>query len=344
MALFLPITKVDVAQRLVYGTLSEEIPDKTGEILDYQSAKPAFEQWSAQMQAATGGKSFGNVRAMHGAVAAGKLTAVAYDDAHKRIEGVAKIVDDDAWRKVEEGVYTGFSIGGGYARRWPDPGNPELMRYTPTLSEVSLVDNPALPTATFNVIKRDGSIECRKFLSPNEVPMTPDTLNTADATAQAEPALPEILDLLDDLAWLEEVARQNSDYEIIACVATLQEYLREEYGVAEAGGASSAGYAAELAQSGAQSAPAQDDTQKYARARIANAALAKQLAQTASLVDTLHTRIARLEAQPLPAKGAVRAVAKADDYGTAQEALRALTPAERAHELMKLAMANPLSV
>jgi len=31
------------------------------------------------------------------------------------------------------------------------------------LSEVSLVDNPAVPTATFEVIKQDGSIECRKF-------------------------------------------------------------------------------------------------------------------------------------------------------------------------------------
>jgi hypothetical protein len=34
MSLFIPITKVDVAKRLVYGTITEEVPDKAGEILD----------------------------------------------------------------------------------------------------------------------------------------------------------------------------------------------------------------------------------------------------------------------------------------------------------------------
>src|ERR1700735_4723382 len=110
MSLFLPITKVDAAQRLVYGTISEEVPDKHGEILDYASARPAFEEWSRAFHEASGGKSLGNVRAMHNAIAAGKLTDIRYDDGEKRIDGVAKIIDDDEWRKVEEGVYTGFSI------------------------------------------------------------------------------------------------------------------------------------------------------------------------------------------------------------------------------------------
>lgn len=168
MPLFIPITKVDIAQRLVYGTISEEIADKTGEILDYESSKPAFLEWSQQFHEASGGKSFGNVRAMHGNVAAGKLTDIAFDDENRRIEGVAKVVDDDAWNKVLEGVYTGFSIGGGYVRRWPDPHQPGLMRYTPTLSEVSLVDNPAVPTATFSVVKIDGTTELRRFMHKAE--------------------------------------------------------------------------------------------------------------------------------------------------------------------------------
>lgn len=127
MSLFLPITKIDVAQQMVYGTISEEVPDKTGEILDYATARPAFEEWSRQFHEASGGKSLGNVRAMHGAVAAGKLVDIQYNDAGRRIHGAAKIVDDEEWRKVMEGVYTGFSIGGGYARRWPDSQNPALM-------------------------------------------------------------------------------------------------------------------------------------------------------------------------------------------------------------------------
>jgi hypothetical protein len=39
MSLFIPITKVDVEQRLVYATLSAEVADKSGEILDYATAK-----------------------------------------------------------------------------------------------------------------------------------------------------------------------------------------------------------------------------------------------------------------------------------------------------------------
>ena len=166
MNIFIPITKVDVEKRLVYGILNEETPDKSGEIMDYDSAKPAFERWSDEQLLASGGKSMGNVRAMHGSTAAGKLTNISFDDENKRVEGVAKIVDDAEWNKVLEGVYTGFSIGGGYAKRWQDPADPiGVTRYTPTLSEVSIVDNPCHGNATFSVIKRDGSTELRKFIS-----------------------------------------------------------------------------------------------------------------------------------------------------------------------------------
>ncbi|MDE2468048.1 MAG: hypothetical protein KGL35_04735, partial [Bradyrhizobium sp.] len=65
--------------------------------------------------------------------------------------------------KVEQGVYTGFSQGGRYVKRWKDPENDTLMRYTAEPLEVSLVDSPCLPDATFSVIKADGSTELRKF-------------------------------------------------------------------------------------------------------------------------------------------------------------------------------------
>jgi hypothetical protein len=68
-------------------------------------------------------------------------------------------------KKVIEGVYTGFSIGGGYARRWPDPNNSGLMRYPSTLAEVSIVDNPCVPTAAFEYIKRNGLREMRKSIT-----------------------------------------------------------------------------------------------------------------------------------------------------------------------------------
>ena len=188
LRVFVPISKVDEAQRLVYGTLTEETPYKSGEIFDYASGKGAVQAWSDEIKLASKGKSLGNVRAMHGNVAAGKFTDIQYDDAAKRIEGAAKIVDDAEWEKVLSGVYTGFSIGGAYTKRWQDKDNPSLWRFTPKLSEVSLVDNPCVPTATFEYVKADGSVEMRKFTpSHHEESMDPVLLKAAqDAAAKGE--------------------------------------------------------------------------------------------------------------------------------------------------------------
>jgi hypothetical protein len=41
---FVPISKVDEAQRLVCDTLTEETPDKSGEIFDYASGKSAVQR------------------------------------------------------------------------------------------------------------------------------------------------------------------------------------------------------------------------------------------------------------------------------------------------------------
>ena len=103
--LFLPLIKVDLDQRLVHGMVTAEQPDRAGEICDYETTKPHFEAWSKEASDATNGRSLGAVRAMHGRVAAGKLTDIAFDDDNKRILVAAKIVDDDEWSKVLEGVY-----------------------------------------------------------------------------------------------------------------------------------------------------------------------------------------------------------------------------------------------
>jgi hypothetical protein len=40
MTLFVPITKIDAAQRLVYGVVTAEASDVSGEVCDYASIKP----------------------------------------------------------------------------------------------------------------------------------------------------------------------------------------------------------------------------------------------------------------------------------------------------------------
>ena len=135
LKLFVPITKIDVEKRIVYGIATGETPDRSKEICDYASTKPHYEAWSGDISKASGGKSLGNLRAMHGKVAAGKVVAINCNDVEKQIEIAAHVVDDQEWRKVEEGVYTGFSQGGAYAKRWPDETNPEMTRYTAIPSE-----------------------------------------------------------------------------------------------------------------------------------------------------------------------------------------------------------------
>jgi hypothetical protein len=71
LKIFVPMTKIDAAQRLVFGVVTAERPDGSGEVCDYASTKPLYQKWSQGFADATDGRSLGNLRAMHGSVAAG---------------------------------------------------------------------------------------------------------------------------------------------------------------------------------------------------------------------------------------------------------------------------------
>ena len=159
------MTKIDEEKRLVYGIATQEVQDRSGETMDYESSKPNFEKWSQDIEKASGGKSLGNLREMHTNKAAGKLTQLNFNDDQKAIEVCAKVVDEDSWNKVQEGVLTGFSIGGSYAKRWRDA---DTTRFTASPAEISLVDLPCVPTATFEVIKANGLTEQRQFKNKEE--------------------------------------------------------------------------------------------------------------------------------------------------------------------------------
>lgn len=176
MNVFIPLEKIDVEKRLLYGWGSLEEGDAADEIMDYASSKPLFQQWVGGAQKRSGGKSYGNVRAMHQPIAAGKLVSFTADDQRKGFHVVAKIVDDGEWRKVQEGIYTGFSIGGSYVRRWPDRSNPGLTRYTAKPAEISIVDNPCVAGATFDVIKADGMTIKQPFKQPIQLDSALDNL------------------------------------------------------------------------------------------------------------------------------------------------------------------------
>ncbi len=235
LKLFVPLAKVDIDQRLVHGVVTAEIPDRSGEICDYATTKPYYQAWSAEATEASGGKSLGAVRVMHNRVAAGKLTDIAFEDDQKRILVAAKIVDDDEWRKVEEGVYTGFSQGGRYVARWPDPDN-GLTRYTAEPREISLVDFPCLPDATFEVVK-DGRSERRAFLKAPWAGAVGHRVEESGEAADAPARLADVAALLAEArAFNARLEKQIADDGVKAAASPSQK--SQEHDAAPAAAAS----------------------------------------------------------------------------------------------------------
>lgn len=189
----IPLQKIDEERRLVIGQAAAECLDKSGESMDYATAKAAFQKWSAEFEATSGGLSKGNLRVMHTKEVAGKIVDLSFDDLTKAVNIVAHVASDNAWALVKSGCYGGFSIGGGYAKRWTDENG--LKKYTPDVREISLVDNPCIPSARFvELIKAHGVIEHIE-LKPTTRPLT-----FAELQANQPRTFAELTNWNDDLA------------------------------------------------------------------------------------------------------------------------------------------------
>jgi hypothetical protein len=279
METFFQIRKVDEEKRLVYGRATQETLDRSGEVMDYESSKPLIEAWSAEAFDATGGLSKGNIRSMHRAdIAAGKVEEIEFDDDAKAVDLVVKVVDEAEWAKVTEGVYTGFSMGGKYARKWADPSittatGKAAVRYTAQPSEISLVDRPCVPTAGFfEIRKTDGTTEQRAFHQGETM---------EDETKVGEPAelkkgiweAKRFLGLIDEARWLQKELAEEKNREgdastvpedLKTCLGMLADlaegYIGEQLAEIKAGGAIAA--ASEVV---AAKADEPDDMEKAAK-------------------------------------------------------------------------------
>ena len=200
MRVYARLQKVHEARREVTGICACESPDCSGEIMDYASSKPYFESWSSNAYKISGGKSLGNIRESHQINAVGKVIDIAYDDDAKSISITGKIIDDSTWNKILEGVITSWSIGGRYTRRWPDSADKTLTRYSCAISEISCVDLPCLPNATFEVIRANGSRELRKFATNKDTAMKKD--NTTNNNANTAQRLRALANLQEQIAEL----------------------------------------------------------------------------------------------------------------------------------------------
>lgn len=184
---FFPLVKIDETTHTVYGLVTAEVPDKAGEICDYEAAKKAYSEWSnaflEKTTAAGQEPSLGNIRLMHNVELAGKATKLEFKDDAKQIFLATQPVNEEIWQLVKGGFVTGFSHGGNYTFKKADG---KYTRYGLKLVEVSYVDNPCLEEATFTYVKADGSMELRKFApkaAPEAVPETKDAADVATGNA-----------------------------------------------------------------------------------------------------------------------------------------------------------------
>lgn len=160
--MFFQLQKFSEFDGIATGVMCCQEPDFDNEIMDYFGSKPYIQNWSSTQLQNSQGKSKGNVRLQHDAKKlAGFLTDIDFDDRNKRVTISAKILDPTARTMLQQGVLTGFSIGGSYIKKTPLSNG--LTQYIANPSEVSVVDRPCSPSAVFESVKADGTIQLVKF-------------------------------------------------------------------------------------------------------------------------------------------------------------------------------------
>jgi len=157
--LSMPLTKIDKTRRIVSGFASLDNVDKQDDIVTSEASMGAFAKFR------------GNIREMHQPSAVGKMVSFKEDkyfdtDTKKFYKGVfvsAYISKgaNDAWEKVLDGTYTGFSIGG-RMNKWDDAYDEKADKTIRVIKEydlieLSLVDSPANQFANIvSIEKVDG--------------------------------------------------------------------------------------------------------------------------------------------------------------------------------------------
>ncbi len=159
LRLSMPFNKVDKERRTVSGFATLDNLDKQDDIVTTEASLKAFKKFR------------GNIREMHQPSAVGKMISFKEEkyfdpETKKFYKGVyvSTYISKgaaDAWEKVLDGTYTGFSIGG-RMNKWDDAYNEELEKSIRIIKdydlvELSLVDSPANQFASImSVEKVDG--------------------------------------------------------------------------------------------------------------------------------------------------------------------------------------------
>jgi hypothetical protein len=159
--LSMPFSKVDQERRIVSGFATLDNVDRQADIVTTEASLEAFAKFR------------GNIREMHQPIAIGKMISFKEDkyfdpDTKKFYSGVYVSTyiskgAQDAWEKVLDGTYTGFSIGG-RMNKWDDALDTNSAKQVRiikdyTLTELSLVDSPANQFANILSVQKNAAGE-----------------------------------------------------------------------------------------------------------------------------------------------------------------------------------------
>lgn len=188
---------------MVYGKAAGPDLDLDGQICDPDWLKQAMPDWMR----------WGNIRAQHGPVAAGVGKELSADGDSWMLK--ALIVDAESVKKVEAGVYKGFSVGIKGAKIVRDDAAPNGRIVGGTIVENSLVDRPCNPTALMGIAKAVG-VE----MSPVDVEGEP----LFKVAAVDEPSLTDRLKALTaDLRKYDETADIAGATQVMSQIGSLIE-------------------------------------------------------------------------------------------------------------------------
>ena len=214
--LSMPIGKVDKERRTVSGFATLDNIDKQGDIVDTAASLRAFKNFR------------GNLREMHQPSAVGKIVSFKedryFDPSTKKFYSgvyVSAYVSkgaQDAWEKVLDGTYSGFSIGGSI-KKYDDEFVEEIDKAVRIIKEydlveLSLVDNPANQFANIvSIEKVNGENEFNGYISKMELENvywcnTDDIVHLSDGN---EAQCPSCSSKMQNIGFVEKDDKDTAD-------------------------------------------------------------------------------------------------------------------------------------
>lgn len=202
--LYAPILRKDDATREVegYAFVNEDVGD--GVILPRSLMEAMTDDYM----------KWANVREMHQPRAVGTVTTLTWDDKGALMR--VKVVDDEAWKKVEEGVLRGFSVGVKLRSAVKTPDG-SVRATNGVWFETSLVDRPKDPDSPFAIARMDDEAE------EGEVEVTEETTETeeeeVETTEDADRG--EFLDSLKSAAnfWVLDAVCSRLNSALWSCLS-----------------------------------------------------------------------------------------------------------------------------